>query len=335
MALTDYLRASDGNGESVRCIVVDPRGIGDTAFNNTTPTNWPNTFVAMVGTVNTTTDRFNDGYLVFKGHLEGSVIRIDEFAPGYTDTGSPANDTIVIKPTTLWADIVADVAEQAASDAADALAGVTGKLDEDFTLLTPKTTPVDADLLPIADSAASYATKKLTFANLWAWVAAKILANPSNTFLAAHPVGSIYMSITSTNPGSTFGGTWTAWGTGRMPIGVDSGNTSIDAAEETGGTFDHRHGAGLEGASGTETYGSGTGDMRAAVGASSSDASRISYKAVSASMPNGGTRPNTTYGIGGTGYGPTSSWNHFTPVYGYTNANNPPYIAVYMWKRTA
>lgn len=41
---------------------------------------------------------------------------------------------------------------------------------------TAKTTPVDADLVPIADSAASFATKKLTFANLWAWVLAKIQA---------------------------------------------------------------------------------------------------------------------------------------------------------------
>ena len=33
-----------------------------------------------------------------------------------------------------------------------------------------------------------------------------------------YPVGSIYMSVKSTNPGTLFGGTWTAWGTGRPPI---------------------------------------------------------------------------------------------------------------------
>lgn len=42
--------------------------------------------------------------------------------------------------------------------------------------LTEKTTPVDADLVRIADSAAGNAAKKLTFANLWAWVRAKVLA---------------------------------------------------------------------------------------------------------------------------------------------------------------
>lgn len=30
----------------------------------------------------------------------------------------------------------------------------------------------------------------------------------STMFLAAHPVGSIYRSTKSTNPGSTYGGTW-------------------------------------------------------------------------------------------------------------------------------
>jgi hypothetical protein len=37
-----------------------------------------------------------------------------------------------------------------------------------------KTTPVDADEMPIMDSAASAAIKRLTFANLWVWILAKI-----------------------------------------------------------------------------------------------------------------------------------------------------------------
>jgi hypothetical protein len=38
---------------------------------------------------------------------------------------------------------------------------------------TAKTTPVDADTMGIIDSAASNVLKKLTFANLWAWIKAK------------------------------------------------------------------------------------------------------------------------------------------------------------------
>lgn len=52
-----------------------------------------------------------------------------------------------------------------------------------------------------------------------------------------YPIGSIYMSVSSTNPGTTFGvGTWEAWGSGRVPVGVDSNDTSFDTVEETGGS---------------------------------------------------------------------------------------------------
>lgn len=43
--------------------------------------------------------------------------------------------------------------------------------------LTSKTTPVDADELPIADSAASNVLKRLTFTNLKAWIKAQIAPN--------------------------------------------------------------------------------------------------------------------------------------------------------------
>ena len=36
-----------------------------------------------------------------------------------------------------------------------------------------------------------------------------------------YPVGSIYMSVNNTNPGTLFGGTWEQWGSGRVPVGVD------------------------------------------------------------------------------------------------------------------
>ena len=33
-----------------------------------------------------------------------------------------------------------------------------------------------------------------------------------------------------------FGGTWVAWGAGRVPVGVDTTDTDFDTVEETGGT---------------------------------------------------------------------------------------------------
>ena len=53
---------------------------------------------------------------------------------------------------------------------------------------------------------------------------------------AIYPVGSIYMSVSSTNPGTTFGvGTWEAWGSGKVPVGVNTSDTSFNTVEKTGG----------------------------------------------------------------------------------------------------
>jgi len=49
------------------------------------------------------------------------------------------------------------------------------------------------------------------------------------------PVGSIFLSTSPTNPTDYFGGTWVAWGTGRVPVGIDAGQTEFDTVEKTGG----------------------------------------------------------------------------------------------------
>ena len=54
----------------------------------------------------------------------------------------------------------------------DGNATMVGGLD--IASLAEKTTPVDADTLAIADSAASNGVRKLTFANLAAWIGAKL-----------------------------------------------------------------------------------------------------------------------------------------------------------------
>lgn len=54
------------------------------------------------------------------------------------------------------------------------------------------------------------------------------------------PIGAIYTTITSTNPGTALGfGTWTAFGSGRCLVGLDSGQTEFDTVEETGGAKTH------------------------------------------------------------------------------------------------
>lgn len=56
---------------------------------------------------------------------------------------------------------------------------------------------------------------------------------------AVYPVGSIYMSVNSTNPSILFGGTWEYWGAGRVPVAVDSDDPDFSEAEKTGGEKTH------------------------------------------------------------------------------------------------
>lgn len=73
---------------------------------------------------------------------------------------------------------------------------------------------------------------------------ASLVANIVQTILnKTYPVGSIYMSATLSTPAqvaSVIGGTWVAWGAGRVPVGVDVSQTEFDTVEETGGEKTHK-----------------------------------------------------------------------------------------------
>lgn len=64
------------------------------------------------------------------------------------------------------------------------------------------------------------------------WSSWKLMVHRESIF----PVGSIYMSVTNTNPSNSFGGTWVLWGQGRVPIGVDTSQSEFNSVEKTGGT---------------------------------------------------------------------------------------------------
>lgn len=51
-----------------------------------------------------------------------------------------------------------------------------------------------------------------------------------------HPVGSIYMSVEPTDPHELFGGIWEAWGSGRVPVGVNTSDADFKFAGLTGGS---------------------------------------------------------------------------------------------------
>ncbi len=58
-------------------------------------------------------------------------------------------------------------------------------------------------------------------------------------FLAAHPVGSIYMSTSPASPATLYGGTWERWGRGRVPVGVDETDNDFSGPSVEGGEKQH------------------------------------------------------------------------------------------------
>lgn len=122
----------------------------------------------------------------------------------------------------------------------------------------------------------------------------------------AWPTGSVFIAVVATNPATLLGyGTWAAFGTGRMPVGYDAGQTEFNAAEKTGGSktkdvshlhtiLEHTHGI-------AQTLVQAGADANLGAPANT----------------NSGGYPNTQYAG--------------SSVQDVLN----PYIVVYMWKRTA
>jgi hypothetical protein len=67
--------------------------------------------------------------------------------------------------------------------------------------------------------------------------------NPSgggDVALASWPVGSVFISVVATDPNTLLGGgTWEAFGAGRVLVGIDAGQTEFDTVEEVGGAKTH------------------------------------------------------------------------------------------------
>lgn len=169
----------------------------------------------------------------------------------------------------------------------------------------------------------------------------KLLKDYIQSFIKTlYPVGSIYMSVNATNPSAYFGGTWVAWGAGRVPVGINTADGNFNTVEKTGGAATvtlttaqmpaHTH---------TFTGSSATTSSKGAhthnVGRDGDGASGSStYTVHSAGMSGaGGTSP--TNSAGAHTHTLTAKGTNANTGGGGAHSNLQPYIVCYMWKRTA
>jgi len=151
----------------------------------------------------------------------------------------------------------------------------------------------------------------------YASVRARLDATPSLATIVGviYPVGSIYTSTVSTNPATVFGiGTWTAFGAGRVPVGIATTGTFAVAAETLGGVETVTLTAAQ---SGVPAHTHPTTVYKAGY----SNSHDFAYFSAAARTTEGTFTVDT-----GSNSAATASTAH---------TNLQPYITVYMWKRTA
>ncbi len=130
--------------------------------------------------------------------------------------------------------------------------------------------------------------------------------NSNNVFLKTYPVGSIYITTSSTNPSVIYGGTWERYGQGKTLVGLNESESEFSTVNKIGGEKTHtltisempRHTHSLYMNSGTDDLSRGFWLVQDAVPVSTSRANITEYE--------GGSQPHN---------------------------NLQPYITVYMWKR--
>lgn len=153
-----------------------------------------------------------------------------------------------------------------------------------------------------------------------------VLPNVDNNLLnLVYPVGSIYLSVASTNPGTLFGGTW-----------VRIQDTFLLAAGSS-------YAAGTTGGEATHTLTTSEMPTHAHYPTGSTESERGNWRAALVKDISGRSgKLNMADGTGRYSVASTTSYDDIgmASQTGYTgdgaaHNNMPPYLAVYVWKRTA
>lgn len=155
---------------------------------------------------------------------------------------------------------------------------------------------------------------------------------------AIYPVGSIYMSVSPANPSTYFGGTWVAWGSGRVPVGINTADSNFSTVEKIGGAStvalttaqmpSHSHAKGTLAADSGGSHGHNLNLTKAAWGVDGASNKVVVDSTGYTAMTNKAT-------ASGGSHGHTISGSTASAGSGSAHSNLQPYIVCYMWKRTA
>ena len=129
---------------------------------------------------------------------------------------------------------------------------------------------------------------------------------------SVYPVGSVFISVSETNPEAFFGGTWERIANGRTLVGVDSSDTTLAVSGNTGGSVNplttHSH-----------PFSGRTSDASLIVGVASGGDLNFSNGSV------GGIKTSAhSHAYSGTTDSQGSNTNH---------SNWQPFFTVYIWVR--
>lgn len=144
----------------------------------------------------------------------------------------------------------------------------------------------------------------------------------------AFPVGAVFIAVVATDPATLLGyGTWSAFGAGRVLVGLNAADPDFDTAEETGGAktitltgaqsgiAQHTHTQNAHDHAITQLRDATTGGATTNIALTADTSSTLGTKVTGSA-----TAVNQNAG-------PANAAE--------AHSNVQPYIVVYMWKRTA
>lgn len=158
-----------------------------------------------------------------------------------------------------------------------------------------------------------------------------------------YPVGSIYISVKSTNPSTYLGGSWTLQSKGRTLVGVDTTDEDFKTVKKTGGSKNvtlttaqmpkHTHGEKvLYGEFSLSGYIARTSHDTDYIVGNSGICSKVSYATDVQYTDSNGNDTDRAY-VDTVGI--TATHTHDEVGESKSHTNLQPYFTVYIWERTA